>query len=355
MNMRVEEPDGKSAQPAQSNPWLLARETLELVSSFGCQPSPKAYEVFFAYASGQETVRAEVDRAAHPDHLLTSFDLDRIHHDHFRTNEGEWERQQKASHKIEAKLGLAAGDLASHMELGEAYERELTRASGQITRTRTAEDLSALVDTLLSETGTVRNATAAMRQSLFSTQNAVSAVTRDLAATRKDGSKDLLTGLIGRRGFDVQLDTAVADSVRNGRQLMIVVISVDRFDGINGTHGRLTGDVMVRTVGRLIGRFANGDEIAARIGGVKFGLIMQGCSTREAYVTAEAIRCEIAEREFKLQETGDTLRGITVSVGMSMLVQGDTAESLLARAESELGTARARGGNAIAHGDIQIM
>lgn len=355
MNLRVEEPDADSAQPAQSNPWLLAREALELVSSYGCQPSPKAYEVFFAYASGQEAVRKEVDRASHPDHLLTSFDLDRIHHDNFRTNDGEWERQQKASHRIEAKLGLAAGDLSSHMRLGEAYERELTRASGKITKSRSAEDLSVLVDTLLTETGSVRSATAAMRQSLVSTQSEVSSVTRDLAASRKDGTKDILTGLTGRSGFDVQLDSAVNNSLRNGRQLMVVVVSIDRFDAINSQHGRLTGDVMVRNIGRLIGRFANGDEIAARIGGVKFAMIMQGCSTREAYVTADAIRCEIAERTFTLQETGDSLKDVTASVGMSMLVSGDTAESLLERAEDQLKVARTKGGNAVAYGEIQII
>lgn len=355
MIRRAAEPDTSRAEPAPSNPWLLARDALELASSFGCVPSPKAYEVFFGYASGHAGVRAAVDRAAHPEHLLTSFDLDRIHHEHFRTNDGEWERQQKASHQIEAKLGVTAGALESHMELGEAYERELTRASGAITKTRSAEDLSVLVKNLLSETGTVRDATAAMRQSLVSTQKEVGSITRDLASSRKSGAKDLLTGLIGRSGFDVQLETVINDSLRNGMQMVVTVISIDKFDALNAEYGRLTGDVIIRTIGRKIGRFANGNDLVSRIGGVKFAMVVQGCSTRESFVTAEAIRSEIESRTYQSQEDGADVGGVSVSVGMSLLEPRDTAASLLERAEQLVATARDRGGNTVQYGNIQII
>lgn len=353
MNVQLAEPDDVTTNT--NKPWQKAQQALELIAAFGCQPSPKAYEVFYAHACGNADVRAQVESAAGPQAVLTAFDLDRIHHDNFRTHDGDWERQQRASHRIEAYLGETVKGLASHARLGEQYERTLTEASGRITRNQSPELISEVVDTLIAETGTVRSATSAMRNDLRSTSRDVGQITAELASERRETVRDLLTGLTGRRGFDVQLLAAMDGAVKNGVQLMVCMIGVDGFNRLNETQGRLTGDATLRALGRLIGRYATGQDMVARIGGVTFAILMQGCSTREAYTSASGLCAEIANRVFPLRETGTEISGITVSVGISMLRDKDYADDLMARARARMETARSKGGNAVEAGDLQLL
>ena len=332
----------------RSGPWAIAQWALELLASHGCQPSPKAYEVFFAYASGDEEVRNAVDHAARTDHLLTSFDLDQIHHDHFRTNDGEWEQQQRASHKVEASLGDAVTDLEVHLKVGQDYGRKLERASGQLGKTNSAEDLSGLIQGLISDTGEVRDATAKMQNNLVFTRDFVSQVTADVASTRREGNKDLLTGLTGRRGFDILLESEIQRALKDGRQLMLCMMALDGFEAVNAKYGRKNADLVLRSVGRLMARYAEGGEIAARLSGAKFGLLIHGSSLREAFGLAETLRKDLLERDYSTSgieiETGQ----VTGSLGISVLTSGDSAEAIIDRAGECVERARASGGNAVA-------
>ena len=156
----------KTPRVERANPWVLAKTTLELISAHGCLPSPKAYEVFFAYASGDGPVRAMVDDIAKSDGMITSFDLDRIHHSHFRTNDGEWERQQQASYDIEESVRAAIAGIDDHLRVGKAYGKSLEMANGRIGRSASVEDLSGVVKDLLAETDSFQTASAAVRANL---------------------------------------------------------------------------------------------------------------------------------------------------------------------------------------------
>lgn len=352
MNVQVAEPDAK---PGPTKPWNNAQKALELIAQYGCLPSPKAYEVFYSYASGDPAVRAQVDKVAGIEQILTSFDLDKIHHENFRTNEGDWETQQLASHRIEAQLGDAAEGLVNHAQIGEAYERTLAEASGQISENRSPEKLSQLVDTLISETGTVRSATASMRSNLLEASNEVGQITTELASSRREASKDLLTGLSGVSGYNVQLLAATDAALKNGLQLLVCVIGVDGIDQVNAAHGRLSGDATIRALGRMIGRFATGNDMVARVGGATFAILMQGCSVREAYTSSTALCSEIAGKTFTLRETNTEVNGITASIGLSALREGDDAEGLMFRARARMKAARGAGGNTVEAGDLQVL
>ncbi|MFK7944607.1 MAG: GGDEF domain-containing protein [Paracoccaceae bacterium] len=337
----------QSSGGGSTNPWILAQQALELVSQYGCAPSPKAYEVFFAYAAGNAVVSEQVKRAGGRENILTSFDLDRIHHDNFRSNDGEWERQQRASHVIESSIESAVSGLADQMEAGELYERQLEQASGRLVQTASPEDLTDVIKDLLEDTDTAKSATAAMHNSLISTRNRVSEITANVTASRTEGNKDLLTGLTGRRGFDVQLENDMYHARKNGVQMMLCMVSLDKFDILNTQYGRFGGDQIIRAAGRVVGRFANGNDVAARLSGTKFGLLMKLCSFQEALSTAEAIRSELTTREFTLKETSDKVGPIPVSVGLSVFRAEDSQADLLLRAAELLQDARVAGGNVV--------
>ncbi|WP_420908298.1 GGDEF domain-containing protein [Delftia lacustris] len=77
---------------------------------------------------------------------------------------------------------------------------------------------------------------------------------------------DPLTGLLNRRGFDFQLDFAMALARRSGRPLSVLVIDVDHFKRINDQHGHDMGDAVLRTLARAFRMRLRESDVLARMG-----------------------------------------------------------------------------------------
>lgn len=85
---------------------------------------------------------------------------------------------------------------------------------------------------------------------------------------------DALTGLFNRRGFDEQLAMAVNRSVRYGWPFTLALIDLNRFKDINDRLGHPVGDAVLRSVGERLARTLRAGDVAGRIGGDEFGLLL---------------------------------------------------------------------------------
>lgn len=85
---------------------------------------------------------------------------------------------------------------------------------------------------------------------------------------------DALTGLYNRRGFDEQLGLAVNRSARYGWPFTFVLIDLNRFKDINDRLGHPVGDAVLRSVGERLRRSLRAGDVAGRIGGDEFGLLL---------------------------------------------------------------------------------
>ena len=85
---------------------------------------------------------------------------------------------------------------------------------------------------------------------------------------------DALTGLYNRRGFDEQLAQAVGRSRRYGWAFSLVLIDLNRFKAINDRLGHPGGDAVLRAVGDRLRQSLRAGDIAGRIGGDEFALLL---------------------------------------------------------------------------------
>jgi len=85
---------------------------------------------------------------------------------------------------------------------------------------------------------------------------------------------DPLTGLYNRRGFDEHLAAAISRSVRYGWSFGLVIIDLDGFKGINDRLGHQGGDAVLRQVGEQLRQGLRSGDIAARVGGDEFALLL---------------------------------------------------------------------------------
>lgn len=157
---------------------------------------------------------------------------------------------------------------------------------------------------------------------------------------------DFLTGLANRRRLDRFLRDEWRRALRQRRPLSLSVIDVDHFKILNDTLGHSAGDVCLRQVAGILGQCARRPtDLAARLGGEEFVVVLADTTLDGAVVVANRIRESVAELDFRFGDAGR----LTVSAGVSFTYpdrDGDGA-CLLKQADDALYQAKRNGRNRV--------
>ena len=157
---------------------------------------------------------------------------------------------------------------------------------------------------------------------------------------------DGLTGLHNRRYMEGHLKTLVTQSVQSGRALSLLVADIDFFKSVNDTYGHDAGDNVLREFARRFRRNTRGIDLACRLGGEEFVIIMPDTDLARAIQVGERLRSTIAAEPFQVN-AGNDLQ-VTASVGISTLeYRDDTPETLFKRADRALYSAKREGRNRV--------
>ncbi len=162
---------------------------------------------------------------------------------------------------------------------------------------------------------------------------------RELART------DDLTGLANRRAF-VEMGTAALDQARRyDRALSLVMFDIDRFKLVNDTYGHAAGDEVLRALAQTVKQTARIADIAGRLGGEEFALLLPETTGGAAIALAERLRRDI--QALAIPHNGETLQ-CTCSFGVAERDQAVlTLDALLQRADASLYLAKAQGRNQV--------
>lgn len=161
-------------------------------------------------------------------------------------------------------------------------------------------------------------------------------------------TKDPLTGLANRGSALAELQNRFGLSQRYGRPLSVVVCDLDHFKSVNDTFGHGAGDFVLRTFGeRLVATLREAD-LAGRIGGEEFLMVLPETDLTGARPFAERLRKAIAGTPVPLASGGLT---VTCSLGIAERTGDDlNAGQLLARADAALYRAKGGGRNQVCEG-----
>ncbi len=153
---------------------------------------------------------------------------------------------------------------------------------------------------------------------------------------------DGLTGLYNHRYSYERIEEEISKALRYGRPLSLIMLDVDNFKRINDRFGHRTGDEVLKGIAAAIASKLRGADIVGRYGGEEFVAILPETPAAASRVVAEKIRQAVEETAF-----GDGRVRVTVSVGVAELAPGETAGSLVGRADELLYKAKKAGKNRV--------
>lgn len=157
-------------------------------------------------------------------------------------------------------------------------------------------------------------------------------------------TEDMLTGVLTRRAF---FERAAALLRARGRgAASLLMLDIDHFKRINDTHGHTSGDAVLANCARHIVASIRSVDIAGRLGGEEFAILLPRCPHEEALEVAERIRHMIESNPVPIADAVEWQ--LTISIGVTTCADGQRSlEQLLASADKALYLAKSNGRNRV--------
>lgn len=159
---------------------------------------------------------------------------------------------------------------------------------------------------------------------------------------------DELTGIANRRALGSEFQRILYAHSRSGRGFSLILLDLDGFKKVNDTHGHLIGDRLLVDIVGLIGSIIRPTDILARWGGDEF-VILSDNTGEDAMLVAGRIRQRVKSAELggEKGQFDDQRNLVTVSIGVSVYVEGDDLDAMLYRADQAMYRCKARNGDSV--------
>lgn len=155
------------------------------------------------------------------------------------------------------------------------------------------------------------------------------------------GRHDSMTGALNRRSL---LETLVAElqrAQRTGHPFCFAVLELDHFEAVSGQYGHLAGDAVLKKMADAAIKLLRTVDRFGRLGGQSFGIVLPATWLDQGMIAMGRLSKAVADCDW-----GETAPGLTLtfSGGITTNAFGDTAESMIKRAEQAMRQAQGEGG-----------
>ena len=189
-----------------------------------------------------------------------------------------------------------------------------------------------------------------LQKNLEDTEQEARQLRAELETHRKQSLTDPLTGLLNRRGMELEMGryfTADSAEAAGAPDAAMLVLDIDHFKRINDHYGHAVGDVVLRRVAEAFGTVVPEAAVMARFGGEEFVVLLPQTGAGQALGLAERIRQTIEKMRLVRRQDKQVIAPFTISVGLAVRSMGDTLETLFERADQALYQAKSGGRNRV--------
>ncbi len=327
---------------------LIAERALGALKAARLEAAPKNIELWFMLAEGRSPALArDVQRLSQPDGTFAQSDADALYEAHI-IRQGLSRDVVDLIQRFEAEMSKIAAAVETSGASASGNSEKLRFLSVELKRSAADNPaISALMDSVLSVTKSVRETNERLEQQLANSSDEVDSLRRNIEHIQQEAMLDPLTGVNNRKTFDAEMERLILEATETGEPLALIMADVDHFKQFNDKWGHQTGDHVLRLVADVMNANIKGQDVLARYGGEEFAIILPGTSLVNAVMLANRIRGAVESRRLKKRRTDEDLGQVTLSMGASLLRWGDSIETLIERADTCLYAAKKAGRNCV--------
>lgn len=324
----------------------LADRVVAAMRQHGSPCYPRSFEVWYAHLSGEmPSVSMAMEAViAGSDGTVGAADIDNIYERFIGTDRLARQAERTSLQvlgEIDGLMDLVDKALGS----SKLYHGRLTAMSEEVPPSNDRQKLREWVEALVLSTREEVTRKAQLEIQLKNSSREIRNLREALEATRAEALTDPLTGLANRRHFEDMLQKSIDEATLRREPFALVMADIDFFKKFNDSHGHLTGDQVLRLVARTMRDKFKDKAVITRFGGEEFAIILPDADLIAGKFGAETVRQALLTRELVKRSTNENLGRITISLGVAVYHRGDTAGSLVDRADQALIQAKRDGRN----------
>ncbi|MCZ7656540.1 MAG: GGDEF domain-containing protein [Xanthobacteraceae bacterium] len=312
------------------------------------QPAtPRNYEVWYTYATGYNpALNQTINEALAVKGALAGADVDQIY-ETFLSPTRLTDRIDTVGTQVLGEIEQVMSKIDAAVGEASSYTENLADVTQQLGAAKDRDSLRTIIETLVRTTKVMEQSNHKLEASLKASKQEINQLQENLEAVRHESLTDPLTSLANRKYFDQALEKMIAESAASGEPLSLMLSDIDHFKKFNDTFGHLTGDQVLRLVALSMKQNVKGQDIASRYGGEEFAIILPTTALRQAITVADHIRRAVMTKELMKRSTGEHLGRVTISIGVAHYHRGESAQSLIERADACLYAAKRNGRNRV--------
>ena len=323
----------------------FAEKAFRAMGQHRVPPTPNNFHLWFKYSLGTSI---ELKRAI--DILIGNkrkFDV-QTNHDLFATYVGSQGVTDPTVSDISSQLHSVMASAKQFLTTAIADNRSQMQAiSDAADRTEAGVDPKLLVENLVKELGNATVRASRLEASFVEKTRELDAIRDSLHKSEERAKTDTLTGLPNRRALDDFFRTAQIAAMEKDEPLSALLIDIDHFKNFNDNFGHGVGDQVLRLVAKVLRERVREVDLPARYGGEELIAILPGADIDMCGAVAELIRRTIEECQITRRSTGETLPGVTVSIGVGQFQLGELMAELIDRCDRALYLAKRSGRNRV--------
>lgn len=322
------------------------RLALPLLSKYRIPVTPQNFTVWFDYVAGRSAALSEIiddliEREAPINTEVTRDLYERFYGD--KTQMGVIAAQER----VEQILAVLFNSLTQAGDEASRYEQALAKHSDELSEDISVDQLGEIVSMLVQDTEKMNASSQSLHGYLEESKKEADELRVELEKVRAEAKTDPLTGLLNRKGLGQELEQLHKEETYSQQEHALLIGDIDRFKSINDNYGHIFGDKVIKIVATALSKITKGKDLVARFGGEEFVVILPDTNLQGAQVVAENIRASLENGRVYNPKTNEEINRITISIGVTQLLVGETLSDAVERADAALYRAKENGRNRV--------
>ena len=320
------------------------RLALPYMSRYRVPITPQNYAVWYEYVAGaNQPLKAALDTLVKNEQSIDEEITASLYQKYVDpTDLGKIESAQQLLHTLAdtltTSLDTANGEVSR-------YEKSLKDCATNLQTNIDPDEFKALVQSLEQSTRQMSSGSQQLQQHLADSQREADQLRSELVKTRNEAKKDAMTGLANRKGLEEMVQRLSGEN-RLG-STCVLICDTDNFKSVNDSYGHLIGDKVIRMVADVLKNQIKGRDTPARFGGEEFIILLPDTELRGARSVAESIRRAVEGCKIVRPRTGEAIRQVTISIGITQCLVKEDFQETVSRADQALYAAKQAGRNRV--------